>query len=69
MGVISLFNTLKTAGEYKGDIEAFQVDLRDETKRKELYKYVSDPSFGGIFDLDGNQETVPNTFKLLQHRS
>ena len=66
MGVISLFNTLKTAGEYKGDIEAFQVDLRDETKRKELYKYVSDPSFGGIFDLDGNQETVPNTFKEFE---
>ena len=45
MGLLSLFNTLKDTKDFTGSIEDFQVKLRDNEYRGELYKYVSDPAF------------------------
>ena len=63
MGLLSLFNTLKDTKDFTGSIEDFQVKLRDNEYRGELYKYVSDPAFEGVFDSGGEKEIIPSTLE------
>ena len=60
MGIVSLYNTLLSEEQFGGTLDEFNLKMSEPEYRKEVFQYVSDPSFGGIKGFNNNLEEIPN---------